>query len=86
MGDINEIECLKLNANIDPYSDYVKYKVNQGVYEKYQDQLPPNNSYEIYYNMKHNKPTQRNHFNNSSNTYSNDYDYNNRYNDDFRRR
>ena len=82
MSDINEVECLKLNANCNPYSDYVKYKVNQGIYEKYQDQLPANNSYEIYYNMKHNKPNQNYTYPNNN---SNDYNYNTRYDNDFRR-
>lgn len=85
MGDINEVECLKLNVNCSPYSDYVKHKVKQGVYEKYQDQLPANNSYEVYYNMTHKKPSQNTNYQDEMD-HSRDYNYEVRGNDDFRRR
>ncbi|MBQ6220306.1 MAG: hypothetical protein IJJ47_11285 [Methanosphaera sp.] len=85
MSEINEVECLKLNVNCSPYSDYVKHKVKQGIYEKYQNQLPRDNSYVIYYNMTHKNPYQKTDYREESN-HSEDYNYNTRSNDDFRRR
>jgi hypothetical protein len=85
MSEINEIECLKLNANCNPYSDYVKNKVKQGVYEKYQDQIPSDNSYEVYDNMTHKRPSQNTNYHDEED-HSDDYNHDVRGNDDFRRR
>lgn len=85
MSDVNELECLKLNKDCNPYSDYVKYKVKQEVYQKYEEYIPTPNSYITYYNMTHKKPYESQKYTEDTDS-SDDYTPNNRYNDDFRRR